>query len=66
MANFIRKEKGQEKGVVISYDSRNFSKEFSDVAALCLNANGIKFQPFFIFFFIFHFLLLVKVFYPFF
>lgn len=42
LANFIRKEKGQEKGVVISYDSRNFSKEFSDVAALCLNANGIK------------------------
>ena len=42
LANFIKKEKGQEKGVVISYDSRNFSKEFSDVAALCLNANGIK------------------------
>lgn len=42
LANFIKKENGQEKGVVISYDSRNFSKEFSNVAALCLNANGIK------------------------
>ncbi|MCI8362210.1 MAG: phospho-sugar mutase [Clostridia bacterium] len=42
LANFIKKEKGQEKGVVISYDSRNMSKEFSEVAALCLNANGIK------------------------
>lgn len=42
LANFIKKENGQEKGVVISYDSRNFSKEFSDIAALCLNANGIK------------------------
>ena len=42
LANFIRKENGQENGVIIAYDSRNFSKEFSDVAALCLNANGIK------------------------
>ncbi len=42
LANFIKKENAQEKGVVISYDSRNFSKEFSEVAALCLNANGIK------------------------
>lgn len=42
LANFIKKENGQEKGVVISYDSRNFSKKFSDIAALCLNANGIK------------------------
>lgn len=42
LANFIKKEDGQKKGVVISYDSRNFSKEFSEVASLCLNANGIK------------------------
>ena len=27
---------------VISYDSRNMSKEFSTETALCLNANGIK------------------------
>ena len=26
LANFIKKEEGQKKGVVISYDSRNFSK----------------------------------------
>lgn len=42
LANFIKKENAQLKGVVIAYDSRNMSKEFSDVAALCLNANGIK------------------------
>lgn len=42
LANFIKKEKGENKGVVIAYDSRNMSKEFSDVTALCLNANGIK------------------------
>lgn len=42
LANFIKKESGEEKGVVISYDSRNFSKEFSEVVACCLNANGIK------------------------
>lgn len=42
LANFILKEGMQEKGVVISYDSRNMSKEFSEETALCLNANGIK------------------------
>ncbi len=42
LANFIIKEKGQEKGVAIAYDSRRMSKEFSEMAALCLNANGIK------------------------
>ena len=42
LANFIIKENGQERGVVISYDSRNMSKEFSEIAANCLNANGIK------------------------
>ena len=42
LANFIIKEKGQEKGVAIAYDSRNMSKEFSEIAANCLNANGIK------------------------
>ena len=29
LANFIIKENGQNKGVAISYDSRNMSKEFS-------------------------------------
>ena len=42
LANFIKKENGQSKGVVIAYDSRNNSKEFSEITALCLNANGIK------------------------
>ena len=42
LANFIKKEKKQNKGVAISYDSRNNSKEFSEQTALCLNANGIK------------------------
>ena len=42
LANFIIKEKGQDKGVAIAYDSRNMSKEFSEIAANCLNANGIK------------------------
>lgn len=42
LANFIIKEKGQNRGVVISYDSRNNSKEFAIDTALCLNANGIK------------------------
>ena len=42
LANFIIKENAQSKGVAIAYDSRHMSKEFSEVAALCLNANGIK------------------------
>ena len=42
LANFIKEENGEQKGVAISYDSRNMSKEFSEITALCLNANGIK------------------------
>lgn len=42
LANFIKKEKGEARGVAIAYDSRRMSKEFSEMAALCLNANGIK------------------------
>ncbi|MDK2808491.1 MAG: phosphoglucomutase [Clostridiales bacterium] len=42
LANFIIKEGKQDMGVAIAYDSRHFSPEFSDEAALCLNANGIK------------------------
>ena len=42
LANYIIKNNGQNKGVAISYDSRHMSKEFSDIVALCLNANGIK------------------------
>lgn len=42
LANFIIKEGGQDRGVAIAYDSRNMSIEFSEEAALCLCANGIK------------------------
>ena len=42
LANFIKKEHGENKGVAIAYDSRNMSKEFSEQTANCLNANGIK------------------------
>ncbi|MCR4672547.1 MAG: phospho-sugar mutase [Lachnospiraceae bacterium] len=42
LANYILKQNGADRGVAISYDCRNFSPEFADTAALCLNANGIK------------------------
>lgn len=42
LANYIISQQGQEKGVAIAYDSRHMSPEFSQEAALCLNANGIK------------------------
>lgn len=42
LANYIVKNNGQDKGVAIAYDSRNMSQEFSKLAALILNANGIK------------------------
>ncbi len=42
LANFILKQGTQAKGVAISYDNRNMSPEFSQEAALCLAANGIK------------------------
>lgn len=42
LANYIKKMGGEKKGVVIAYDSRRMSPEFSEEAALCLAANGIK------------------------
>ena len=42
LAEIILKNNGQNKGVAIAYDSRNMSQEFSEQAALILNANGIK------------------------
>lgn len=42
LANFIRKENAQAKGVAIAYDSRNMSPEFARETALCMAANGIK------------------------
>ena len=42
LANFIKKEGGEQRGVAISYDSRRMSEEFSKEVALCFNANGIR------------------------
>lgn len=42
LANYIVKNHGEDKGVAIAFDSRNFSPEFATEAALVLNANGIK------------------------
>ena len=42
LANYILKVGGQDRGVAIAYDSRRVSPEFSDEAARCLAANGIK------------------------
>ena len=42
LANYIVSQGTQDKGVVISYDSRRMSKEFSLQTSLILNANGIK------------------------
>ena len=42
LANYILNQGTADKGVVISYDSRKMSKEFSEYTALCFNANGIK------------------------
>lgn len=42
LAEYIVKMGGQNRGVAIAYDSRHMSTEFSQLAALTLNANGIK------------------------
>ena len=42
LANYIKKQGTQNKGVVIAYDSRHMSPEFSEQTALILNSNGIK------------------------
>ena len=42
LANYIRKQGGEQKGVAIAYDSRRMSPEFALDTALCLAANGIK------------------------
>lgn len=41
IANYIRKAGGGDRGVVIAYDCRYHSKEFSELAARILAANGI-------------------------
>lgn len=42
LANYIISQNGQSKGVAIAHDSRRMSPEFTEEAALCLAANGIK------------------------
>ena len=42
LANYIAKVDKKSQGVAIAYDSRHMSPEFSQEAALCLAANGIK------------------------
>lgn len=42
LANYIRKEGQEKKGVAIAYDSRNKSREFAEETALCLAANKIR------------------------
>lgn len=42
LANYIKKQGGEKKGIAIAYDSRRMSPEFADEAALCMAANGIK------------------------
>ena len=37
-----RGEEAMERGVAIAYDVRHFSKEFSQIAAQVLAANGIR------------------------
>ena len=42
LAQYIVKKGKQDRGVAIAYDSRHMSTEFSELAALILNANGVK------------------------
>ena len=42
LANYIVSQNGQKKGVAIAHDSRLMHDEFTQEAALCLAANGIK------------------------
>ena len=42
LANYINKQGGQERGVVIAHDCRHMSPEFAEEAGLVLAANGIR------------------------
>lgn len=42
LAEYIRSVSGEDRGVVLVYDSRHNSKEMAEETALVLNANGIK------------------------
>lgn len=41
LANYIKQEGTQEKGVAIAYDSRHMSPEFAEIAGCVLAGNGI-------------------------
>lgn len=42
LADYIKSAGNEEKGVVVAYDSRNFSNVFAKETALVLAANGVK------------------------
>ena len=42
IANYIKENNLDHKPVIISFDTRNNSREFAEMTALCFNANGIK------------------------
>lgn len=42
LADYILAQHGAEQGCAIAFDSRHMSPEFSEAAALVLNANGIR------------------------
>lgn len=42
LADYIKEQNKQDKGVAIAYDSRRKSEEFARETALCLAANGIR------------------------
>ncbi len=42
LALYVKEQGGQERGVVIAYDSRHYSPEFAEAAAAVLAGNGIR------------------------
>ncbi len=42
LAEYIKDNQKEDRGVAIAFDSRHMSSEFAEMTALCLNANGIK------------------------
>lgn len=41
LANYIKKNHGEKRGIAVAYDSRRMSPEFAEETALCMAANGI-------------------------
>lgn len=42
LAQYVKEQGGEEKGVVIAYDCRHYSPEFAEASAKVLAGNGIK------------------------